>query len=211
MITIEKIDGKPDGGVAVGLPPEFAGAFNLMAHPTAAFAAASAIGMGLASQAMGLWFGAVTGAMQATLGASARQAGRPDAEPQPATDAGAGIAEARARIRETLDREVGGPNVVVAMRKTARVRAPRVAEAAPATARPAAAERPDRPDDLKAIGGVGPKLEQVLNGMGFRRYADIVGLTPADVARIEAELGFAGRIARDGWVEQAKALAKGRG
>ena len=208
MITIEKIDGKPDGGMAVGLPPEFAGAFNLMAHPTAAFAAASAIGMGLASQAMGLWFGAVTGAMQATLGASARQAGRPDAEPRPATDAGAGIAEARARIRETLDREVGGPNVVVAMRKTARVRAPAVAEAAPATARPAAAQRPERPDDLKAIGGVGPKLEQVLNGLGVWTYAQIAAWTPAEIAWVDGELGFAGRIGRDDWVGQAARLAK---
>ncbi len=66
-------------------------------------------------------------------------------------------------------------------------------------------------DDLKAISGIGPKLEQVLNGMGLRRYTDIAALTDAEAARIEAELGLDGRIARDGWVEQARALAKGRG
>jgi NADH-quinone oxidoreductase subunit E len=208
MITIDKIDGKPDRGAPIGPSPEFAGVFNLMAHPTAAFAAASAIGMGLASQAMGLWLGAVTGAMQATLGASARQAEWPDAEPRPAVDAGAGIAEARARIREALDRNVGGPNVVVAMRKTARMRAPKVAEVAPAMARPAVAERPARPDDLKAIGGVGPKLEQVLNGLGVWTYAQIAAWTQAEIAWVDGELGFAGRIGRDDWVGQAARLAK---
>ena len=86
---------------------------------------------------------------------------------------------------------------------------PKTAEAKPVRKAPVA--KTAKADDLKAISGIGPKLEQVLNGMGFRRYADIAALEAADVARIEAELGFAGRIARDGWVEQAKTLAKGRG
>ena len=77
--------------------------------------------------------------------------------------------------------------------------------------RKAPAGKAVRADDLKAISGIGPKLEQVLNGMGLRRYRDIAALQAADVARIEAELGLDGRIARDGWVEQARTLAKGRG
>lgn len=188
---------------------DMARAVNLMAHPTAAFAAASAIGMGLASQAMGLWFGAVTGAVQATLRVSAGQAGVADAKPRPAAvDAGANIAEARARIRETLSRDVGGANVVVAMRRTAKARAPKVVDAAPAVARPAVAQKPARPDDLKAIGGVGPKLEQVLNGFGVWTYAQIAAWTQAEIAWVDGELGFAGRIGRDDWVGQAARLAK---
>lgn len=66
-------------------------------------------------------------------------------------------------------------------------------------------------DDLKVISGIGPKLEQVLNGKGIFRFADIAHWSGADVEKIEAELGLDGRIARDGWVEQARALAGARG
>ena len=64
-------------------------------------------------------------------------------------------------------------------------------------------------DDLKQISGIGPKLEQVLNGMGIRRFAEIARWTDKDVKRVDDQLGFGGRIARDGWVAQAKALMKG--
>lgn len=92
-------------------------------------------------------------------------------------------------------------------------------KAAARTAAPGAGKKPARgkvakaakADDLKAISGIGPKLEQVLNGMGYARYADIAAMTAADVERMDAELGLDGRIARDGWVEQAGKLAKGRG
>ena len=79
--------------------------------------------------------------------------------------------------------------------------------------RPRAAKKPaaGKADDLKAISGIGPKLEQVLSGMGYGRYADIADWTAVDMDRIDAELGLDGRIARDGWVEQAKALATARG
>ena len=88
------------------------------------------------------------------------------------------------------------------------------APVAPVTARkPKAARKPaasapgSKPgDDLKRISGVGPKLEQVLNGRGIRRLADIAALGAADVARLDAELGLDGRVARDDWVGQAKAL-----
>jgi NADH-quinone oxidoreductase subunit E len=48
----------------------------------------------------------------------------------------------------------------------------------------------------------------VLNGKGIRRFADIAALSEADVARLDAEFGLSGRIARDDWVGQAKALVK---
>lgn len=45
--------------------------------------------------------------------------------------------------------------------------------------------------------------------MGIRRYADVASWSEKDVQRFDAQLGFGGRIARDRWIEQAKALMKG--
>ena len=68
---------------------------------------------------------------------------------------------------------------------------------------------PAKPDDLKQISGVGPKLEQLLNNLGVYQFAQVAKFTKQDIAWIDQHLGsFKGRIERDGWVKQAKALAK---
>ncbi len=65
-------------------------------------------------------------------------------------------------------------------------------------------------DDLKKIKGVGPKLEELLHGMGFFHYDQIANWTDAEVAWVDENLeGFKGRVSRDDWVEQAKTLAAG--
>lgn len=64
-------------------------------------------------------------------------------------------------------------------------------------------------DDLKLISGVGPKLEQTLNKLGFWHFAQIGKWTKKDIGIVDEELSFKGRIERDDWVKQAKALAKG--
>jgi NADH-quinone oxidoreductase subunit E len=64
-------------------------------------------------------------------------------------------------------------------------------------------------DDLKLISGVGPKLEQTLNKLGFWHFAQIGKWTKKDIGIVDDELSFKGRIERDDWVKQAKALAKG--
>ena len=64
-------------------------------------------------------------------------------------------------------------------------------------------------DDLKRISGVGPKLEGVLNELGFWHFDQIAKWTDAEVAWVDSRLKFKGRIERDGWVEQAKILASG--
>jgi NADH-quinone oxidoreductase subunit E len=64
-------------------------------------------------------------------------------------------------------------------------------------------------DDLKLISGVGPVLEGKLNAIGITSWAQVAQLSPADIARLEAGLGFPGRVARDAWIDQARALAKG--
>ena len=64
-------------------------------------------------------------------------------------------------------------------------------------------------DDLKKIKGVGPKLEQMLNGMGFYHFDQIAQWGPEEVAWVDQNLeGFKGRVSRDNWVEQAARLAK---
>lgn len=169
----------------------------LMAHPVAAIAATTAIGFGIAGQMAGAMLGLMQSAAERAKVAEAK------AEPQPVEPV---KAKPVLTVVPKAEKPAVAKTVKVAREKSA---TPKTVEARPARKAPTA--KAAKADDLKAISGIGPKLEQVLNGMGFRRYADIAGLTPADVARIEAELGFAGRIARDGWVEQAKALAKGRG
>ncbi len=63
-------------------------------------------------------------------------------------------------------------------------------------------------DDLKLISGVGPKLEKTLNDLGFWHFSQLAKWKKADVAVVDDELSFKGRIERDDWIKQAKALAK---
>lgn len=63
-------------------------------------------------------------------------------------------------------------------------------------------------DDLKLISGVGPKLEKTLNGLGFWHFSQIADWKKSDVAIVDDQLSFKGRIERDEWIKQAKKLAK---
>ena len=57
---------------------------------------------------------------------------------------------------------------------------------------------------------MGPKLETMLNEMGFYHFDQIAGWGPAEVAWVDENLqGFKGRVTRDDWVSQAKTLASG--
>ena len=71
------------------------------------------------------------------------------------------------------------------------------------------AARDGKADNLKLLKGVGPKLEETLNSLGFYHYDQIAAWTEAQVAWVDARLKFKGRIERDGWIEQAKQLAAG--
>lgn len=64
-------------------------------------------------------------------------------------------------------------------------------------------------DDLKQLKGVGPKLEQTLNGLGFWHFDQIAKWTADEIAWVDDNLSFKGRIERDGWVDQARTLAEG--
>ena len=65
-------------------------------------------------------------------------------------------------------------------------------------------------DDLTRIRGVGPSLAALVNGIGFYHLDQIAAWNPAEVAWVDANLtGFRGRVTRDDWVGQAKALVAG--
>lgn len=85
-------------------------------------------------------------------------------------------------------------------------------EPIPAPAPPTAAPKGEVlvADDLSRIKGLGPKLQKLLPTLGLSTFAQIAALTEADLAELDTKLGaFAGRPAKDNWVEQAKYLAAG--
>ena len=65
-------------------------------------------------------------------------------------------------------------------------------------------------DDLKMIKGVGPKLEKLLNTLGFYHFDQIAKWSAEELSWVDENLeGFKGRASRDEWVSQANTLAKG--
>ncbi len=83
------------------------------------------------------------------------------------------------------------------------------AEAPKKAAAPKAAAKSAAADDLKQLSGVGPALEKKLHSAGVTTFAQVAAWTEADVAAMDEQLSFKGRIEREGWIEQAKELAKG--
>ncbi len=79
-------------------------------------------------------------------------------------------------------------------------------------AQPAALQGPRgmKADDLQRIGGVGPRAEKVLNGLGIFHFDQIAEWGPETVAWVDNFLRFKGRIGRENWISQAKVLAAGR-
>lgn len=209
----------------------------LMAHPMAAMAAATAIGFGMTSHLAGIMIGAMQSSaeraralLQEAVEADAEKAADPAASAKAPHADGAGIAPAALRTerkphraspegRKATAAKAGMPERPAEPVKTAIAAGKAKAKAGPVAAKtkaPATVRKGSGPnagggDDLKMISGIGPKLEQVLNGKGIFRFADIAHWSGAEVERIEAELGLDGRIARDGWVEQARALAGAKG
>jgi NADH-quinone oxidoreductase subunit E len=216
------------------MPKEMAGAANLMAHPLAGAAALSALGVGLASQAFGAWMGALAGAAEISQKlfqpVDAAQADDDAFTEHPRHSAIRDEAAARQALidktktlaaRKARASSARAPRTAAAADgkvQATRAQGAAVAEiaAAPVAAVPLAAgngrqpktlARPAAPDNLKAIAGIGPKLEQVLNGFGIWTYDQISAWTAEEIVWMENHLGLVGRIGRDGWQEQAATLA----
>jgi len=64
-------------------------------------------------------------------------------------------------------------------------------------------------DDLKRIKGVGPVIEKTLNGEGVYNFQQVADFNDDNVKWVNNHISFPGRIEREDWIGQAKALAKG--
>ena len=178
----------------------------LMAHPAAAFAAATAIGFGFSTQMAGAFFGAFQSALETTGKLAAALDDTPPEEPAPEVDIRPENIRADVNtVAKPVAEKKAGPKLTVVKPASESV----ASQPTPAVkAKPAVRTR--KADDLKLIAGIGPKLEEVLNARGIRSFAEIAAWSDEEIARLAAELGFNGRIARDDWAGQAKVLA-GRG
>lgn len=112
------------------------------------------------------------------------------------------------------------PKATAPKAAVAKVAAPKVAvkpavaklqaEAAPKAKAAKAAPIVSIPDNLELIKGLGPKVNNMLNGLGVTSFAQVASWTAADIAEIDGKLGaFSGRITRDNWVDQAQLLVAG--
>ena len=122
-------------------------------------------------------------------------------EPKPAN--GLPVDETGTTVQEAPAKERGRP-------KTEPAAPPSAAPASP----PPTMEGPrnGKADDLQRIKGVGPKLEELLNSMGFYHYDQIAAWTEDELGWVDENIeGFKGRATRDDWVRQARALAEQSG
>lgn len=117
------------------------------------------------------------------------------------------VSEAKQAVRKTPAKTVGKSNPTMNIAATASGRA-KPAKKADA-GKPAAIKKPSKPDDLKMIAGIGPKIEGILHKLGIWTWAQIASWKKAERDWVNEHLSFKGRIEREDWVKQAKALAKG--
>ncbi len=73
---------------------------------------------------------------------------------------------------------------------------------------PAGLDKPNgSADDLTLIGGIGPRIQGLLNDFGVWHFTQVAEWTSANEAWVDRELNLAGRVNREGWVRQARELA----
>ena len=197
--------------------------------PLELMTAATAAGLALSNQFAGAFFGIMQAAMAATATTEQRQA-EDDKLSGAVKDAGrtdevrtvAVAMDVTSDASQEVSPSTSAPAVTLQAKSKQKVSetqgAPKPAKVgrSKATASPASVGGSKRlssrtrkqPDDLKAISGIGPKLEVLLNGMGVVRIEDIAAWTDKEVEHFDRELGLDGRIAKDDWIAQAKALLR---
>ena len=103
--------------------------------------------------------------------------------------AGVDLGEAEAPLAETLPEAAAESEVASTTDRFELLAAPRGA-----------------PDDLAKLTGVGPQIVKKLNEHGVFHYWQLAAMTDEEADKLDADLRFNGRIARDKWSEQARAL-----
>jgi predicted flap endonuclease-1-like 5' DNA nuclease len=158
--------------------------------------------------------------------AAAKAAAKPAAAKAAAKPAAAKVATkpkaAKAATKPKAAKAAAKPAAAKAAAKPAAAKAaakPAAAKAAakpkatkPAAAKPAvlAKARTGGPDDLKMIKGVGPVLEKALHETGVFHFDQVGAWTNRDALWFDDNVkGANGRVVRDGWIKQARILAKG--
>lgn len=68
--------------------------------------------------------------------------------------------------------------------------------------------QPRKPDDLKRIEGIGPKVEKVLNDAGIITFGALAHANPDDIQNALNAAGLQ-MMKPEGWIEQAELAAKG--
>jgi NADH-quinone oxidoreductase subunit E len=190
---------------------------KLFAEQAAAMTVFTAYGMSVAAQMTGMMLGALRSPVQA------QETKAPEAKPQ--AEARGNVVPLRPEQEPKPHAPVKSPNSKAPAAKTPVPKAParRPAIAKPVarkaetkivapkvvTSKPEAASTSG--DDLKKIPGIGPRLEKVLNDRGIARFGDIAALSKAALKKLDGELGLEGRVIRDDWAGQAKALSGGKG
>jgi poly(hydroxyalkanoate) granule-associated protein len=164
-------------------------------------------------------------------GKKARTAAKP--KPKPRAKKATPAAAQAASVKKTTTRRASAKKSAPAAAAPARRASAKKAAPAATTAQKAGAKRPapaaqarasakraigprsapkaapktaaQGPDDLKAIGGIGPALERKLNSYGVTSYRQIAGWTSQEVADVESKvIRISGRVSRDNWIAQAK-------
>jgi len=68
---------------------------------------------------------------------------------------------------------------------------------------------PKKKEDLTKIKGVGKKIQRKLNLLGIYTFKQVSKMTERDKKRVDQLIGFfPGRVKRERWMQQAKALKK---
>lgn len=179
---------------------------RLFAEQAAAMAVFTAYGMSVATQMTGMMLGALRGPADAME--------TNETELPPKVDAGDKVVRLRPVEKVKPHTSVKAPAAKAPTRKPA-ISKPATgkpeARAAAGKVSPAKPETSVSGDDLKQIPGIGPRLEKVLRDRGILRFSDLSGLSKAALKKLDGELGLEGRVIRDDWAGQAKALSGGKG
>ena len=208
-------DERPVADAAADLSRFAESSTKLFAEQAAVLAVMTAYGMSVAAQMTGMMLGSLRGPVDA------------DGSDEPATEQKAETTEPKPSAKVVPLRPRAVEVAEKAVTPSAEVsKPPKTAKPVKAKASPAKPTKPARrvaasvvessnpaidADDLKKISGIGPRLEQVLNDRGIRRYADVAAMSKAALKKLDGELGLEGRAVKDDWAGQAKALSGGKG
>ena len=131
----------------------------------------------------------------------------PKAEAAPAAEA---KAEKKAPAKKAEATAEAAPEAKAEKKAPAKKAEPKAEAKKTETKAEPKAEAVEVKDDVKLIGGVGPALEKKLAALGITSLKQIAEFSAEDIARVDEELSFKGRIEREDWIGQAKDLLAGK-